>query len=1107
MSEERRFRIYRSNKLENFLTDVCLIIERLAKGAPLQKKSIVIQSNGMARWLTLKAASIHGAFANFDFVEPDTFLRTFAVEHLGIEPDSFYNKKKAEWALYSLLRSEKNSPAASYIGNNDSRAFRFSMILADLFEQYFVYRPKMMECWQAGRTMTDDPNESWQFEIFRRLAEKMAVRGFAQLFNEKCKSAPPDSSYPKELILFGISIMNRYQLNMFLNLSRLFPIHLFAVTPSREFLDSASKKKGDFEDAPEESGFSAGNAPDTFFRRFCAAGLDFADFTAENISDETDLFEQPAAGSLLSSIQLDILNDAETPEKTDADSSVKIISCRDKMREIEVLKDILLELFRDKELKPGDIAVMAPKINDYAPYISAVFGSTDPQDKDKIFIPYEISDRGFSSESGIASAFLELLKLTRSDFEKSKVLSLFNAQPVRTRFGTDMKSIGRIAELVEKSGIRWGLDADSRDGKNGQNTWDSGLSRIMMTLFMPFSEKGECFENILPMENISTDDFENISGFLTFAAKLFRCSKELSATERSPEKFKEMLKEILDTFFAFESSDKNSQKEAGCIRNMIDDFAETAGVAGKISFDALLQYFDNELGYERSGKEFLSAKVNFCSLKPLRALPFKVICLIGMGDGEFPRSENRYAFDLTQKRPAEENDAPRPRSVRDNDKYLFAEAVISAREKLFISYEAKDLSDDSKKRRLPAMPVRILEKYIEKKTGVDTEELETKYPAQPYSQEYFEKESGFRTFSRKDHDIAEAVFHVEQNPRSPLPNDISEEKSDSCGDTGTEVVELEKLISFLKDPAKYYLTKNLHLEFPDNQEDNGDEELFDYSKDYLLAYNIRSTYIKMAKNMPETFLTEHDRFEEAFINRIKCEGNIPFGSFGKALLKTLINDGTSQNLDALAKNAVVKDLESEHVSIELRLSSTKLEGMIKNISRADRRMIIVSPAKSKAKYQIEALIRHLAANAGGIEVDTDTMYLDKKYRLKHVSAETAKMHLHSFIELWKFAGHKMPIYDPDLIEAFKAPVKAAGTGNMSSEAVRDTVIEFFKKKQNDKKGGFGSLSQGFLLLMEQFSDPERQERFLESFPASEVQEAASLLDEFYSTTTNRSSKK
>lgn len=1102
MSDIRKFRIYKSNRLENFLPAVFPIIERLAKSAPLKKKSIIVQSDGMARWLTLKTASESGAFANFEFVSPDKFLRNFAEKHLGIKQDSVYNKKNAEWALYTLLRSEKDSPAASYIGNSDSRAFRFSRTLADLFEQYFVYRPKMMEYWQKGRTMTNDPDELWQSAIFSRLAEKTEaeVQGFAQLFNERCKNAQENSGYPEELLLFGISIMNRYQLNMFLNLSSLFPIHLFAMTPSSEYLDSVSKKKGEFEDIPEDQNIDTGCLPDTFFRRFCAASLDFTDFTAENLPDETDLFEIPDGKTLLSSIQRDILSDSESPERAENDDSVRIISCRDKMREIEVLKDILLELFNsDKNLKPEDVAVMAPKINDYAPYISAVFGSTDPQDK--TFIPYVLSDRAFSSESRIAATFLEILKLAKSDFEKSKVLSVFSIPAVREKFNTDEKTAGEIGKLIDKSGIRWGLDAASRDGKNNQNTWDSGLSRIMMSQLMPFPENGRGFENILPMEYVSKEDFENISGFITFFKGLFRYSKTLSSSEKTPSEFKNLLEEMLGFFFVSDKSDKASGEEILHIRNVIDDFAETAGkYAGKLSFDALLQYLEDELGRERTGRGFLSAKVNFCSLKPLRALPFKVIYIIGMGEGEFPRSESRYAFDLSQKKPAEEKDAPQPRSVRDNDKYLFAEAIVSAREKIFISYEAKDLSADSKKRRSAALPVRILEKYIEKKTGTDPEKLETKYPVQPFSGEYFKKD-GFKTFSQKNYALAEAMFHVEQNPKDHLPKDTSKDISNSCEDAGTEIIELEKLVSFFKDPAKFYFTKNLKAAFPDDPEEKGDDELFDYS-DSLTAYNVRKTYIEMAQSMPEEFENEPDKFEEAFINRMKCEGNIPFGTFGEASLKAFVNDSSKGlSLRALAENIAGKKLDLQPVSIDFG-NGKKLEGTIKNIERPHR-MILVCPSKSGAKYKIEALIRHLAANAGGVETDTDFVCNDGKFLLEQMNKEEAKCELANFIMLWSCAKNEMPLCDPELIEEFTKPVSEAGCDGMTREAVEEKVSSFFEKKRRSRNDLHSFPSQGSLLAAEQFLNPKLKGRFLEHFPAYEVLNIAYLMDKFYQKPKNK----
>ena len=99
MPDNFAFKLYKSNKLESFLPEVYPIIEKLAKASPLKKKSIVVQSDGMARWLTVNVTRENGVFANFDFVSPDGFLRNFAEKYFGITADSVYNKKNAEWEL------------------------------------------------------------------------------------------------------------------------------------------------------------------------------------------------------------------------------------------------------------------------------------------------------------------------------------------------------------------------------------------------------------------------------------------------------------------------------------------------------------------------------------------------------------------------------------------------------------------------------------------------------------------------------------------------------------------------------------------------------------------------------------------------------------------------------------------------------------------------------------------------------------------------------------------------------------------------------------------------------------------------------------------------
>ena len=1117
MSENCRLRIYKSNRLENFLPEVCKIIKRLAEDAPLKKKDIIVQSDGMARWLTLKAASDLGVFANFDFVSPDGFLKKFAEKHFGITRDSVYNKKNAEWALYSLLRSGKSGYAGKYVGGNEARAFRFCRTLADLFEQYFVYRPGMMKCWREGSVKTNDSDEFWQFEIFRKLAELTETRGFAQLFKEKCSSAPENGDYPKELILFGISIENKYHLDMFGHLSRLFPVHLFSMSPSQAYF-SVSKEKGDFKKFGKDFGFSPENLPDTFFGRFCAAGIDFFNFVLDGDLTEIDSFKEPEDKTLLASLQRDILNDTDDPEKAENDGSVKIISCRDKMREIEVLKDNLLELFKDEtlDLKPEDVAVMAPAINDYVPYITAVFGGTDP--KDTTFIPWVISDRTFSSESRIAATFLEMLRLVKSDFGKSKVLSIFRSPCVCRKFGADDKAVAEIEKLIDESGVRRGLGADpkgeKRDACSQQNTWDFGLSRIMMSFFMPFPEKGDSFECILPMESVSKETLENISGFVTFARELFLLLKKLSLSDKTPVWFKEQLENALDFFFAYDRNDGNAVEEVRYIRNVIDDFAETAdaAVVGTVSFEALLQYLEDELGRERSGRGFLSAKINFCSLKPLRALPFKVIYLIGMGDGGFPRTENRYSFDLTQKRSVKEKYAPLPRSMRDSDKYLFAEAIVSARKKLFISYEAKDLSEDSKKHCSAALPVQILEKYIEKKTGVKADELEIKYPVQPFSGEYFKDESPFKTFSKKDFALAHAMFHVEQNPQDLLPERVPEESEICCESTETEIVDLEKLIRFFKDPVKFYLTRTLGIALPGENRNSGDEELFEYGdSDALLKYDIGKTYIDMARMMPEEFEGEPGKFGQAFVRRISGEGKMPLGVFGKITLEGLVGDSSKQfSLPVLAGKTAGKKLENHEISLCFPEISLKLTGMVLDIDSENSRMILVCPSKFKEKYQIGALIRHLAVNACGIVVDTEFCCYEEDVLLKRVPPDEAKIQLTYFLELWKSGKKSLPLFDPEIIGKLRKkmfPNKTsgdAGGGYLTDKTVKDVITSFFKDRQLKRNDERVPSSQEHLVAAEQFF---YQDCFLREFPTAEVLEICRLLERFYSPKQSGNGKK
>ena len=1049
-AENYRIHLYKSNSILTFLPKVVEIINGITQKNPFEEKFVIVQNGVLGRWLSLKTAEETGILANINCVSPDEFLRIFAEKHFKIDTkNSVFTKKNLEWAVFSLLKSDflekpELKPVRNYIKNDESLCFGLCRRIAALFEKYAICRPHIFENWRSGTLASDNPDEIWQKEIFTALHTKYPSEpDFAKLFIEKCENAVPGENFPTSLILFGISRMNKYHLNIFRHLSRLCPVHVFAVLPSREYVAKPGKE--------------------TFFRRFCATDIEINDFFAENPPfEESEIFVEPPAGTLLASIQRDILNDEETPEKTEFDDSIRISACCGRMREFEVLKDSLLQLFNEDEtLTPGDIAVFCPDIKSSLPCINAVFGNT-PQ-SDRTFIPFSVSDGKQPLENGISETFLKIIALNRGNFTKSEILSIFKKPFVCEKFGINRENFDEIEKIIDESGIKRGL--------SGQNSWEFGLKRILMSAFFPFSETGENFENILPMENLSAEKLTETEGFITFIKGLFGFLEE-TETDKKPDQFKKILVNMVDFFFV---SSSDSFEEIRSIKNAIANFAESAGkYSDKVPFDAVRAYLEDEISSTVSGRPVFGAKVSFSSLGYFRSLPFKVICLTGMDTDSFPGKDSEYAFDLMRSVKAAA-DEPGIISRRENDFHIFMETIAAAGRKLIISYDGRDLREKSKRNRSAAVPVQILEKYIAQKTEKDLKNIEIKAPAQPFSPEYFfDEEGAFRTFSKSAFAAAKSIVSRETFSQQSDLTDVSGQKTVQKNHIE---LSLEKLVGFFKDPQEYYFTKTLRLTLPETETKNEDEEIFDYD-DNLLNYNLRRTYFEMSRGLPEKEYVDRN-----FVRRMRGEGKIPPGTIGEEKLKTAVDSSTIREI---AEKFYGENNEYHDFSLDFEELGVTLYGRTEGLRQNRTKEVRAVVSSWGLKHKIECLIRHYAANATLGEVATEVFAIfksDKKNFLEPLGKEEAKENLAVFIRLYLLAQTEMPLYNPEIIDDFRIAIDKD-----------KTIDEDFIASEIEKSENRMFASDYFRLAAGQFK--KEKEHFSEIFPEEEIATISGFLKDF-----------
>ena len=903
------FRIYSSNRTE-LLADKLAAELRESTAHPLSTKTVLVQSRGMEKWLSLRIAEINGICANINFPFPRHFTKNLFRTVTGL-PDFYpFNPEIMTWNIMGLipeLIGMKDFKAASdYVSGADSelKTFQLASRIAAIFDQYLVYRPDLLLQWDAGQNPMEKFRESrWQFELWKKLsaAAGQGAKHLAAMrldFMEKIRFTDK-SQLPASVHVFGITGMPLFYVEMLQALSSKINVIFYYMAPSRQFWsDTRSLKEISKVTVNEENAellcYETGN---DLLASMGRSGREF--FTVLFSLDGTvqdDFFEEPGDDSLLHSIQSDILelrNTANDAKKVidENDSSIVVNSCHSRLREIEVLYDSLLEILSHENIRPGDIAVMAPDISLYASSVEAVFGTPESE---RLRIPFSIADRPpVSGSSGsIADLFLELLSLGSKRVTAQSIMNIFESPHVSSSFGLDGTELSQIRSWVAESGMRWAIDENDKLASGvppyRENTVAFGMERMLLGSAMNKSSDYQMFENIMPMDIPEGGDSVTLGIFLRFCREI----KELTADLRESHTLSEWLtiaNSVIEKFFG---DAKDSENEIQELRRALSDsgLAKAASFSDfkkPVSIRVILSFLKSALNVPSGRAGFLSNGVTFCTMQPMRCVPFKVICLIGMNEGEYPGNPSRPTFDLREK--TKKLCDP---SKRHEDRYVFLESILSAREKLIISYVGQDIKENTVLP--PSVLVSEVLDYIDGAFKTETgkkasDSITVRHPLQPFSPRYFDASS-------------ERLFNFSvQNLKGALAAAAPERKEFRfcSGETLPQILQMpetvsnELLIKFFRHPAKYFVNVRLKIKLPDteNQELEDDENI---EFDSLKSYNI-------LQKLAELVIRECP-FEKAF-TIFNSEGLLPHGASGKTVFK-----GFYENAEAFAENNVLRSV-------------------------------------------------------------------------------------------------------------------------------------------------------------------------------------------------------
>ncbi len=894
--------LYTSNRLEALARRLADVLST-PPGRVFEPECIVVQSKGMQRWLSLQIAGYSGICANVEFPFPKAFVSRMFSRLTGASEEMPFAPPIMTWRIMKLLPQiidhKDGAPLKHYLAGDagDVKLYQLSEKTASVLDDYLVYRPDIITAWERGEsTASAGEHERWQSRLWRLLVEDTRQTGadplhhaaIKQRFVEALQNPEALRQLPERVSVFGIPALPPYYLEVLLALAEHIPVYLFYLNPCSEYWQFAYPEKKIIKQQPEpgpehDLHLETGNS---LLASLGESGREFFTLVMSAVGDTGEqLFEDPGRTTLLAQVQSDILrmrNPAQEgigPRTINSDDrSVRVYSCHTPMREVEVLHDTLLYLFETcPELRPNDIAVMMPDIHTYAPLVQAVF---DTPEQSHARIPYTIADRALKNTSTVADAFLKILTLDRERFRATAVLDILETAAVRKKYGLSETDLPLIAGWVEKTGIRWGADADYKQSLGlpsfHENTWRFGLERMILGHALPEADPPQVFSGVLPYGDIEAESALVLGRFAAFVDDMIDIAQR-AAESRSPAGWQDFLTDVLSRVF---TDDSATEQETGRIRAALEQngfagSARAAGFSDPISSDVMLTRLSRCFEDSAAPRGFISSGVTFCTMLPMRSIPFKVICVLGINDGDYPRQAQRCGFDLMER-----EHRLCDRSKRLEDRYLFLEILLSAREKLILSYLGQSIKDNTP---MPPSPVvaELLD-YIDihyrfSDGKAPRRRVLVPQPLQPFSRRCFSKNADVPGYSAENFRALTAVQQQGSGHGAFAPEPVP-----TGADSSGEQVTIKQLLSFFSNPAAFFVRTRLNARM-DLDEQSPFEDSEPFALEGLERYGL-------GQDLLERCLSGHSIEQIAPV--VKAAGILPHGSPGDTEFRRMVHEIT-----------------------------------------------------------------------------------------------------------------------------------------------------------------------------------------------------------------------
>lgn len=858
--------VLRASRLEALVPPLQRLLEETRPPHPLEPQTLIAAHPGMKQWLGGALARQVGAgriVANLEMVLPSTWLDRLSTRLLGERAVALprYRRGPLRWSLHRLLGEAAahgitDARVQAYLdapGSADLRAQRRLQLadrLATLFSQYLVYRSDWLAAWEAGvsnpatAALADPALRALEAQALAPLWRALAAalgghRG--RLARDLLRVLQEPSQGLEPLHVFGLSHLPPVELAVLHAYARHALVAVYVPDPCREYWGGLHRglPRGDGREA--DAGAWRAFREDEAARLADPEALDwreqghpllarwgrlgqhfFAALTEaplrEDIrhwQDEADTAPSNRLQRLQESLrrlQPELIGEDPRDPAARADASLRVHACHTRLRELEVLRDALLDAIDRDGVRPGEIVVMAPDLRAYLPLLPAVFG--EPGSTRERLLPYHLADVPVARSHPLFAVVETLLGLGASRLGAPEVADLLGVAEVRRALSLDDGAADELLDWLRASRVAWGLDGRHKAGfglpPRAEHSFAWALDRMLAGYLMAETGGDDApvqladGTTLLPQGGIHGPGAAALGGLDRLLCEL-QAWRDLAEVEQAASAWAAALRLRVDALLRIDPGDAAARAALDLLHRAIDQVAAEPAANGldpPLRLAVVRELLREALDAAPERQRFLMGGITFCGMVPQRAVPFAVVAVLGLDEEQFPRRPAHGGMDLmaTLRRLGD-------RDVPSDDRYLFLETVMAARRRLHLSFVGQGVRDG--KHRNPAAPLAELLAELDRHAGFAPDDAESarpwllRHPLQPFDARYFDgRDPALFSYSA-------AFAGMRGEGRGALPG--LRDGEPLRPEPLPETVPLARLEAFFKDPARALLRDHLQL--------------------------------------------------------------------------------------------------------------------------------------------------------------------------------------------------------------------------------------------------------------------------------------------------------